>query len=128
MRKIPFAGIELTSQRVRGLRGTSELPGRPADVEVVIVRKCAFPHFSILVNHIVSTCRNKKTLAGGTVASNHSDQHEGCPDEYRVITNGYFVPSPQPQPQSQSQSQSWGGVNTLFSSGNHPGWCPVCCI
>ena len=29
-RKIPFAGIELTSQRVRGLRGTSELPGRPA--------------------------------------------------------------------------------------------------
>ena len=30
MRKIPFAGVELTSQRVRGLRGTSELPGRPA--------------------------------------------------------------------------------------------------
>ena len=29
MRKIPFAGVELTSQRVRGLRGTSELPGRP---------------------------------------------------------------------------------------------------
>ena len=29
-RKIPFARIELTSQRVRGLRGTSELPGRPA--------------------------------------------------------------------------------------------------
>ena len=29
MRKIPFARIELTSQRVRGLRGTSELPGRP---------------------------------------------------------------------------------------------------
>ena len=26
MRKIPFARIELTSQRVRGLRGTSELP------------------------------------------------------------------------------------------------------
>ena len=30
VRKIPLAGIELTSQRVRGLRGTSELPGRPA--------------------------------------------------------------------------------------------------
>ena len=30
VRKILFAGIELTSQRVRGLRGTSELPGRPA--------------------------------------------------------------------------------------------------
>ena len=29
VRKISFAGIELTSQRVRGLRGTSELPGRP---------------------------------------------------------------------------------------------------
>ena len=29
VRKIPFAGIELTSQRVRGLRRTSELPGRP---------------------------------------------------------------------------------------------------
>ena len=28
VRKIPFAGVELTSQRVRGLRGTSELPGR----------------------------------------------------------------------------------------------------
>ena len=34
MRKIPFAGIELTSQRVRGLRGTSELPGRPASCVV----------------------------------------------------------------------------------------------
>ena len=28
VRKIPFAGIELTSQRVRGLRGTSELPAK----------------------------------------------------------------------------------------------------
>ena len=35
VRKIPFAGIELTSQRVRGLRGTSELPGRPASTVVV---------------------------------------------------------------------------------------------
>ena len=32
VRKIPFVGIELTSQRVRGLRGTSELPGRPASI------------------------------------------------------------------------------------------------
>ena len=30
VRNLPFAGIELTSQRVRVLRGTSELPGRPA--------------------------------------------------------------------------------------------------
>ena len=36
MRKIPFAGIELTSQRVRRLRGTSELPGRPAYVCVCV--------------------------------------------------------------------------------------------
>ena len=34
VRKIPFAGIELTSHRVRGLRGTSELPGRPALVKI----------------------------------------------------------------------------------------------
>ena len=37
MRKIPFAGIELTSQHVGGLRGTSELPGRPASVVCVCV-------------------------------------------------------------------------------------------
>ena len=30
VRKIPFAGIELTSQHVRGYMDTSELPGRPA--------------------------------------------------------------------------------------------------
>ena len=33
VRKIPFAGIELTSQRVRGLRGTSELPERPLNTK-----------------------------------------------------------------------------------------------
>ena len=37
VRKIPFAGVELTSQRVRGLRGTSELPGRPAATEYIII-------------------------------------------------------------------------------------------
>ena len=36
VRKIPFAGVELTSQRVRGLRGTSELPGRPAQFDKYI--------------------------------------------------------------------------------------------
>ena len=34
VRKIPFAGIELTSQHVRGLRGTSELPGRRTTVQI----------------------------------------------------------------------------------------------
>ena len=46
VRKIPFAGIELTSQRVRGLRGTSELPGRPATVPILstsIYKKAAEP-------------------------------------------------------------------------------------
>ena len=44
MRKIPFAGIELTSQRVRGLRGTSELPGRPASVRVIVILSLLGPH------------------------------------------------------------------------------------
>ena len=35
VRKIPFAGIELTSQRVRGLRGTSELPGAKVHSEKI---------------------------------------------------------------------------------------------
>ena len=43
MKKIPFAGIELTSQYVRGLRGTSELPGRPADA---IYKKLFFYRFN----------------------------------------------------------------------------------
>ena len=42
MRKIPFAGTELTPQRVRGLRGTSELPGRPA--RTVYVYVCMYGH------------------------------------------------------------------------------------
>ena len=37
MRKIPLAGVELTSQRVRGLRGISELPGVLDCVYVCIV-------------------------------------------------------------------------------------------
>ena len=36
VRKILFDGIELTSQRVKGLRGTSELPGRPAHVIILL--------------------------------------------------------------------------------------------
>ena len=38
--EIPFAGIELKSQRVRGLRGTSELPGRPAVCVVCVFFPC----------------------------------------------------------------------------------------
>ena len=42
MRKIPFAGVEFTSQRVRGLRGTSELPGRQ------------YIQYTILCSHVAS--------------------------------------------------------------------------
>ena len=34
VRKIPFAGIKLTSQRVRRFMVTSELPGRPVVLEI----------------------------------------------------------------------------------------------
>ena len=45
VRKIPFAGIELTSQRVRGLRDTSELPGRPAkNLGISYPRTMVFPY------------------------------------------------------------------------------------
>ena len=39
MRNIPFAGIELTSQRGRGLRGTSELARRPVLTIQHIIKK-----------------------------------------------------------------------------------------
>ena len=43
MRKIPFAGVELTPQRVRGLRGTSELPGDRYLYFVRISKACVHP-------------------------------------------------------------------------------------
>ena len=45
VREISFAGVELTSQRVRGLRGTSELPGRPATHDCPVVH-CQMMHQS----------------------------------------------------------------------------------
>ena len=51
VRKIPFAGIELTSQRVRELRGTSELPGRSAVyiiISIVIVEKTGLLYILIV--------------------------------------------------------------------------------
>ena len=47
MRKTPFAGIELTSQRVRGLRGTSELPGRPAALGFYREKGSALPFLNL---------------------------------------------------------------------------------
>ena len=57
MRKIPFAGIELTSQRVRGLRGTSELPGRP---------ECVFS------SHLFWTSSSLDVPAGVTQEEGHT--------------------------------------------------------
>ena len=61
VRKIPFAGIELTSQRVRGLRGTSELPGRPADQ--LIFASLSHTHYwyemgMLKVSAVLYTCEN----------------------------------------------------------------------
>ena len=54
VRKIPLAGVELTSQRVRGLRGTSELPGRPAIYNVWRFLSALVSPLSILV--LLSVC------------------------------------------------------------------------
>ena len=50
MRKIPFAGVELTSQRVRGLRGTSELQGRPVlGIYVYIIQYTQYFSMTIII-------------------------------------------------------------------------------
>ena len=59
VRKIPFAGIELTSQRVRGLRGTSELPGRP----VICSRYLFFPCHRI-ISHDRMYVEQKESIGG----------------------------------------------------------------
>ena len=59
MRKIPFAGIELTSQRVRGLRGTSELPWRPAFIDLSNTNPaCGHKEVPKSTCHIVVTTRH----------------------------------------------------------------------
>ena len=55
MRKIPFAGIDLTSQRVRGLRGTSELPGRPVHVLILLAVNIDMNIISGMVSHGINT-------------------------------------------------------------------------
>ena len=62
MRKIPFAGVELTSQRVRGLRGTSELPGRSAMCNVINTHTHTHTH-----THKRKKCRKERV---GSVAAN----------------------------------------------------------
>ena len=55
MRKTPFAGIELTSQRVRGLQGTSELPGR-----LIIIKSRIIPtlKIKIIITMIITNNNN----------------------------------------------------------------------
>ena len=72
VRKIPFAGNELTSQRVRGLRGTSELPGRPAFLCVFKIRKCLD-----LPSKPQSGGKMSKRL-GGIIGCNTKSLHDIC--------------------------------------------------
>ena len=72
VRKILFAGIELTSQRVRGLRGTSELPGRPAT------------HYNIYVYiyiyiYIILFKRGMSIVSVCTFISTHGFLNATCP-------------------------------------------------
>ena len=75
MRKIPFAGIELKSQRVRGLRGTSELPGRPARYTVSIFTGV----YRTLVHKIRLHGRRGKGMAESFLREKlrHAPQKEG---------------------------------------------------
>ena len=62
VRKIPLAGIELTSQRVRGLLDTSELPGRPAGKLVIAhTRK---QHRTLRCNTLCLVDESKESLDG----------------------------------------------------------------
>ena len=56
MRKIPFAGIELTSQRVRGLRGTFELPG--ATIAIHIIVEYIIFHLKFIYNSLWNPTQN----------------------------------------------------------------------
>ena len=69
MRKIPFAGVELTSQRVKGLRGTSELPGRPAFFFVFFIFTVCVCVFS---SHSFWTSSSLDVPAGVTQEEDHT--------------------------------------------------------
>ena len=78
MRKIPFAGIELTSQCVRGLRGTSGLPGQPAiyiiyGVYIVLCRRLR--HVVCREGLLSSTSDSIVNLANGGFACDTSLPH-----------------------------------------------------
>ena len=57
MRKIPFAGIVLTSQRVRRLQAvTSELPGRPAYKNNQYIKSCTLERYGVRPIGIEKQC------------------------------------------------------------------------
>ena len=77
MREIPFAGIELTSQRVRGLRGTSELPGRPAQCRIQILRELGS---DLGTRHLLQVGRSAERRLHSYVDRNSS----GCYSVYEL--------------------------------------------
>ena len=97
MRKIPFAEIELTSQRVRGLRGTSELPGRPAygtlrislrsEEDVVFVTLMNVAHIPGLSHHLLSLRRF------ADMGKKYIGTREGIGIVFAKAGDGPFAPS-----------------------------------
>ena len=87
MRKIPFVGIELTSQRVRGLRGTSELPGRPCTVCLKKNQDAPRPSEHPLVSHIQP---EKTTSHGGQSRSLSAEQGK----EDKIKSPAAYPPTP----------------------------------
>ena len=80
VRKIPFAGIELTSQHVRGYVNTSELPGRPVPTSYEVWQSFCRDRDSIC-------CKKKKKQL----------EERKCKEEN-------LSPQPQPQPRQDCES------------------------
>ena len=73
MRKTPFAGIELTSQRVRGLQGTSELPGR-----LIIIKSRIIPTLKIIIiiMMIITNNNNSKNYNNTNNNNNNNNKND----------------------------------------------------
>ena len=98
-RKIPFAGIELTSQRARGLRGTSELPGRPAHIPVII---CTIVIY--ILSGIFKRFVPKSRICAHFFSRFHSEVMENGP--HRMGNIATFMPFMPNQSINQSINQS----------------------
>ena len=72
MRKTPFAGIELTSQRVRGLQGTSELPGR-----LIIIKSRIIPTLKkIIIIMMIITNNNNSNNYNTSNNNNNNNKND----------------------------------------------------